>query len=48
MREEKIITIYTTAVKPGLAITPFMTPDPIIVSEEYLILTLHLRTAFVS
>lgn len=35
MREEKIITIYTTAVKPGLAITPFMTPDPIIVSEEY-------------
>ncbi|ECB7314891.1 hypothetical protein H2C59_002651 [Salmonella enterica] len=35
MREEKIITIYPTVVKPGLAIVPLMTPDPLILAQDY-------------
>ncbi|HCD3310192.1 MULTISPECIES: hypothetical protein [Enterobacter cloacae complex] len=35
MRTEKIITIYPTIVKPGLGISPFMQPDPLVVVNEY-------------
>lgn len=35
MRAEKIVTIYPTIVKPGLAIVPLMTPDPLILAHEY-------------
>lgn len=35
MRAEKIITIYPTVVKPGLAIVPLMTADPLILASGY-------------
>lgn len=35
MRTEKIITIYPTTLKPGLAIGAYMPPDPIVVASEY-------------
>ncbi|MBD8260523.1 hypothetical protein [Pantoea agglomerans] len=35
MRSEKIITIYPTVIKAGLAIDHFMPPDPVIFVGEY-------------
>ena len=35
MRKEKILTIYPTVVKEGLADVPLMTPDPLILAQEY-------------
>ncbi|EJH7012868.1 hypothetical protein NFT50_001271 [Salmonella enterica] len=35
MREEKIITMYPTVVKPGLSIAPLMTADPLILASRY-------------
>jgi hypothetical protein len=35
MRTEKIVTIYPTMVKPGLAVSHFMPPDPVSFVSEY-------------
>lgn len=35
MRKEKIIMLYPTVVKEGLAISHFMSPDPIFFAEKY-------------
>lgn len=35
MRTEKIVAIYPTIIRAGLAISHFMQPDPIIVVSEY-------------
>lgn len=35
MRKEKIITIYPTIIKAGLAISHYMAPDPMFFSENY-------------
>lgn len=35
MRTEKIITIYPTVVKAGLAVGGMMSPDPLIIVNEY-------------
>lgn len=35
MRTEKIVTIYPTVIKAGLAIGHFMPPDPLIYVEKY-------------
>ncbi|HBR6834660.1 TPA: hypothetical protein L9193_003359 [Klebsiella aerogenes] len=35
MRSEKILLIYPTVVKPGLAVSHMMTPDPIMRVHEY-------------
>ncbi|ELK1314839.1 hypothetical protein QI814_003809 [Escherichia coli] len=34
-RNEKIIMIYPTVVRPGLVISHFMPPDPIVLVQEY-------------
>lgn len=35
MRKEKIITLYPTIIKPGLAISHYMPPDPVIFINQY-------------
>lgn len=35
MRTEKIVTIYPTIIKAGLAINHFMPPDPLVFVKEY-------------
>ncbi len=35
MRDEKIVTIYPTVIKAGLAISHFMPPDPVIFVDKY-------------
>lgn len=35
MRNEKIVTIYPTVIKDGLAVSHFLPPDPIIFVQEY-------------
>lgn len=35
MRKEKIILLYPTLIKPGLAISHYMPPDPVFYTDQY-------------